>query len=53
MRSELLDTVNSHVVASEAVLLFGDSSLSGETNEIILKAVHRYIRQTLRLSHDD
>ena len=39
-RRELLLTVSNYVVPSEAVLLFGDDTLSDEGNEVIFRAVH-------------
>ena len=49
-RRELLLTVSNYVEPSEAVLLFGDDTLSGEGNEVIFRAVHKYIQQTKRFS---
>ena len=46
MRREMFQTVSRYVDVSEKVLLFGDSNLSERNNEIIFKAVHRYIHQT-------
>ena len=49
-RRELLLTVSNYVEPSEAVLLFGDDTLSDEGNEVIFRAVHKYIQQTKRFS---
>ena len=49
-RRELLLTVSNYVEPSEAVLLFGDDTISDEGNEVIFRAVHKYIKQTKRFS---
>ena len=49
-RRELLLTVSNYVEPSEAVLLLGDDTLSDEGNEVIFRAVHKYIQQTKRFS---
>ena len=46
MRIETFDTVNRYSNVTETVLLFGNNSLSIESNEAIFRAVHRYIHQT-------
>ena len=50
MRMEMLDTVNRYSGVTEKVLLFGDNSLSIESNEAIFRAVHKYIHQIKRFS---
>ena len=50
MRMEMFDTVNRYSDVTETVLLFGDNSLSIESNEAIFRAVHKYIHQTKRFS---
>ena len=50
MRMEMYDTVNRYSDVTETVLLFGDNSLSIESNEAIFRAVHKYIHQTKRFS---
>ena len=40
---ELLHSKQLYVDPSEAVLLFGDNSLTNESNEVIFRAVHKYI----------
>ena len=35
---------------SETVILYGDSNLSDTDNELVFKAVHKYINQTKRFS---
>ena len=50
MRMEMFDTVNRYSDVTETVLLFGDNSLSIESNEAIFRAVHKYILQTKRFS---
>ena len=50
MRMEMFDTVNRYFDVTETVLLFGDNSLSIESNEAIFRAVHKYINQTKRFS---
>ena len=50
MRMEMFDTVNRYSDVTETVLLFGDNSLSIESNEAIYRAVHKYIHQTKRFS---
>ena len=52
-RRELLLTVSNYVEPSEAVLLFGDDTLSDEVNEVIFWAVHKYIQQTKRFSSNN
>ena len=46
MRREMFQTVSRYVDVSENILLFGDSNLSDRNNEIVFKAVHKYIHQT-------
>ena len=46
MRREVFQTVSRYVDVSENVLLFGDSNLSDRNNEIVFKALHKYIHQT-------
>ena len=48
MRMEMLQTVSRFADVSETVLLYGDSNLSDTNNELVFKAVHRYIHQTKR-----
>ena len=48
MRREMLQTVSRFTDVSEMVLLFGDSNLSDTNNELVFKAVHKYIHQTKR-----
>ena len=50
MRREMLQTVSRFTDVSEMVLYFGDSNLSDTNNELVFKAVHRYIHQTKRFS---
>ena len=50
VRRELVHTVSNYVEPSEAVLLFGDDILS---NEVIFRAVHKYIHQTKRFLSND
>ena len=50
MLMEMLQTVSRFTDVSEMVLLYGDSSLSDTNNELVFKAVHRYIHQTKRFS---
>ena len=50
MRREMLQTVSRFTDVSEMVLLFGESNLSDTNNELVFKAVHRYIHQTKRFS---
>ena len=50
MRREMLQTVSMFTDVSEMVLLFGDSNLSDTNDELVFKAVHRYIHQTKRFS---
>ena len=50
---ELLLIVSNYVEPSEAVLLFGDDTLSDEGNEVIFRAVHKYIQQTKRFSSNN
>ena len=50
MRREMLQTVSRFTDVSEMVLLYGDSNLSDTNNELVFKAVHRYIHQTKRFS---
>ena len=50
MRRGMLQTVSRFTDVSEMVLLFGDSNLSDTNNELVFKAVHRYIHQTKRFS---
>ena len=50
MRREMLQTVSRFTDVSEMVLLFGDSNLSDTNNQLVFKAVHRYIYQTKRFS---
>ena len=45
MRRETPQTVSRFTDVSEMVLLYGDSSLSDTNNELVFKAVHRYIHQ--------
>ena len=53
MRREMLQTVSRFADVSETVLLYGDSNLSDTNNELVFKAVHRYIHQTKRFSYGD
>ena len=50
MCREMFDIVTRHSDVTETVLLFGDNSLSIESNEAIFRAVHKYIHQTKRFS---
>ena len=50
MRREIFQTVNRYVDVSEKVLLFGDNNSSDRNNEIVFKAVHKYIHQTKIIS---
>ena len=50
MRREMLQTVSRFADVSERVLLYGDSNLSDTDNELVFKAVHKYIKQTKRFS---
>ena len=50
MRREILQTVSRIADVSERVLLHGDSNLSDTDNELVFKAVHKYIKQTKRFS---
>ena len=50
MRREMLQTVSRFADVSERVLLYGDSNLSDTDNELVFKAVHKYINQTKRFS---
>ena len=50
MRKEMLQTVSRIADVSETVLLYGDSNLSDTDNELVFKAVHKYIHQTKRFS---
>ena len=50
MRREMFQTVSRYVDESEKVLLFGDRNLTDRNNEIVFKAVHKYIRQIKRFS---
>ena len=45
MRREMLQTVSRLIDVSEMVLIYGDSNLSDTNNELVFKAVHRYIHQ--------
>ena len=45
MRREMFQTVSRYVDVYEKVLLFGDSNLLERNNEIVFKAVHKYIHQ--------
>ena len=47
MRREMFDIVNGYSDVTETWLLFGDNSLSIESNEAIFRAVHKYIHQTV------
>ena len=49
MRREMLQTVSRFADVSERVLLYGDSNLSDTENELVFKAVHKYINQTKRV----
>ena len=51
MRRERLQTVNRFADISETGLLYGDSNLSDTNNELVFKAVHRYIHQTKMFSY--
>ena len=53
MRREMLQTVSKFTDVSEMVLLYGDSNLSDTNNELVFKAVHRYIHQTKRVSSEN
>ena len=48
MRREMLQTVSRFADVSERVLLYGDSNLSDTDNELVFKAVHKYINQIKR-----
>ena len=50
MRREMLQTVSRFADVSETFLLYGDRNLSDTDNELLFKAVHRYIHQTKRFS---
>ena len=50
MRKEMLQTVSRFADVSKTVLLYGDSNLSDTNNELVFKAVRRYIHQTKRFS---
>ena len=50
MRREMLQTVSRFGDVSERVLLYGDSNLSDTDDELVFKAVHKYINQTKRFS---
>ena len=50
MRRAMLQAVSMFADVSETVLLYGDSNLSDTNNELVFKAVHRYIHQTKRFS---
>ena len=50
MRREMLQTVSIFADVSETVLLYGDSNISDTNNELLFKAVLRYIHQTKRFS---
>ena len=50
MRRQMFQTVSRYVDVSEKVLLFGDRNLSDRNNEIVFKAVHKYIHQIKRFS---
>ena len=46
MRREMLQTVSRFTDVYEMFFLYGDSNLSDTNNELVFKAVHRYIHQT-------
>ena len=46
MRREMLQTVSRFTDVSETVLLYGDNNLIDTDNELVFKAVHKYIHQT-------
>ena len=46
----MLQTDSRFADVSETVLLYGDCNLSDTNNELIFKAVHKYIHQTKRFS---
>ena len=50
IRRELLHTASNYFELSEAALLFGDDTLSDESNEVIFRTIHKYIQQTKRFS---
>ena len=50
MRREMFDIVNRYSDVTETGLLFGDDSLSIESNEAIFRAAHKYIHHTKRVS---
>ena len=50
MSREMLQKVSRFADVSETVLLYGDRNLSDTDNEIVFKAVHKYINQTKRFS---
>ena len=50
MRREMSQTVSRFADVSERVRLYGDSNLSDTDNELVFKAVHKYINQTKRFS---
>ena len=47
-RADLIHNVSQHITASLRVLLFGDSTLSTQTNTTIFEAVHKYTRDSKR-----
>ena len=47
-RADLIHNVSQHITISLCVLLFGDSTLSTQTNTTIFEAVHKYIRDSKR-----
>ena len=47
-RADLIHNVSQHITVSLRVLLFGDSTLSNQTNTTIFEAVHKYIRDSKR-----
>ena len=50
MLRKILQTVSRFTDISEMVLLYGDSNLSDTNNDLVFKAVNRYIQQTKRFS---
>ena len=50
LRREMFDTVDRISDVTEVLLLFGDTSLSNEDNEVIFRAVHKFIHLTKRFS---
>ena len=47
-RADLKHTISQHIIISLCVLLFGEITLSTETNTIIFKVVHKYIWDSKR-----